>query len=202
MKTPRSVGIFHSGETRFRPCQLRTPVLPNAMAHWHLLLDLGPSTSHQSRQNVLVIIYLTKSVGRSTPVRERGGCKRLPYHFCHGLQTNIAPLAVFGPEPFFQRLSTFAGIAGTTAKRDVLSGDYSSVIHDMFPTWAVSSTGIRQSELDAAIDTGPVPPDNLPLKRIRYVPTVHAFSSAAVPRCRVSAVFLQLRVGAHPLLTR
>ena len=105
-----------------------------------------------------------------------GSCKRLPYHFCYGLPTDTASLAVLGPEPRCQQLYTFAGIAGTTAKRDILSGDYLSVIHDVFPAWAVSRASTRQSELDAAIDTRDVPPDNLPLKRVRYVPTVQVFS--------------------------
>jgi hypothetical protein len=103
--------------------------------------------------------------------------KRLPYHFGYGLPTDAASLAVFGLKPVSQRLYALAGIAGTTATRDVLSSDQSSVIHDMFPTWAVSSTSIRQSELDAAIDTRRVPPDNLLLKRSGYVPSVHASSS-------------------------
>lgn len=102
-------------------------------------------------------------------------CQRLPYHFCYGLPADTASLAVFGPEPYLQRLYAFAGIAGTAAQRDVLSSDQSSVIHNMFPTWTVSSTSIRQSELDAAIDTRHVPPDNLPLKRSGYIPSVHAF---------------------------
>jgi len=105
-----------------------------------------------------------------------GSCKRLPYHFCHGLPTDTASLAVLGPEPRFQQLCTFAGIAGTTAKRNILSGDYPSVIHDVFPAWAVSRASTRQSELDAAIDTRDVPADNLPLKRVMYVPTVQVFS--------------------------
>jgi hypothetical protein len=53
---------------------------------------------------------------------------------------NTASFAICGLQPDLQRLYAFAGITGTAAKRDVLSGDYASIIHDVFPARTVLYT--------------------------------------------------------------
>jgi hypothetical protein len=71
-------------------------------------------------------------------------------------------------QPDLQRLYAFARVTSSAAKRNILSGDYASIIRDMFPARMVS-----RIEHYTAIDTTLVPQNDLSLKPSRDAPTVH-----------------------------
>ena len=70
------------------------------------------------------------------------------------------------------RLAAFAGVAGTVAKRIVLSCD-DLLIDDVLPTGAAPECGVSQAENHAAVDTRSVALDDLFLNPILNVPAIY-----------------------------
>jgi len=102
----------------------------------------------------------------------------LLHNICYRVSRDITAFAVGRFNPDFEQLHTLTGITRTTAKADVLSVDYPSIIDDVLPAWAILDSSITPEDR-ATIDARLVTQDNFSLKPIGYVPAIHDQSRVA-----------------------
>jgi hypothetical protein len=103
--------------------------------------------------------------------------------------------AVFGIEPDRKILRTLACIAADTAESDVLASYDPSIVDNVFPRWLSTSLSSIGPKLNATVDTVCVAFDDLGLKPIWNLPSVHDQSS-----CRLHGN--QCDVRQFPLIAR
>ncbi len=106
--------------------------------------------------------------------RHRRLRERLPGDDSDTARSDAAPLTIRRAKPIREIFGAFAGIAGRAAAGNVPTSNNLRVIDDVFPGRPEASGLLDRLERHPAIDAAAIPRNDLALKPLRDLPSIHA----------------------------